>query len=46
VQVARGSVEINGRRLEAGDGLAASEERALTITSPDGRAELLAFDLA
>jgi redox-sensitive bicupin YhaK (pirin superfamily) len=46
VQVARGSVEVNGKRLEAGDGLAASGERELSISSKNGGAELLAFDLA
>ncbi|HSC28312.1 MAG TPA: pirin family protein [Vicinamibacterales bacterium] len=46
VQVARGAVEVNGKRLEAGDGLAASGERELSIFSGDGGAELLAFDLA
>jgi hypothetical protein len=46
VQVARGAVEVNGKRLEAGDGLAASGERELSISSKNGGAELLAFDLA
>jgi redox-sensitive bicupin YhaK (pirin superfamily) len=46
VQVARGSVEVNGNRLSAGDGLSSSEERTLSISSPEGESELLAFDLA
>ncbi|MDQ3906898.1 MAG: pirin family protein, partial [Acidobacteriota bacterium] len=33
VQVARGAVEVNGQRLEQGDGAAASEEERLTITA-------------
>jgi hypothetical protein len=46
VQVARGSVEVNGNRLSAGDGLSSSQERTLSISSPEGESELLAFDLA
>jgi redox-sensitive bicupin YhaK (pirin superfamily) len=46
VQVARGSVEVNGNRLSAGDGLSSSEERTLSISYPEGESELLAFDLA
>jgi redox-sensitive bicupin YhaK (pirin superfamily) len=44
LQVARGSVEINGQRLEQGDGAAASEEEKLTIVARDN-AEILLFDL-
>jgi redox-sensitive bicupin YhaK (pirin superfamily) len=45
VQVARGSVELNGQRLSAGDGAAVSGERALTLQGVDS-AEVLLFDLA
>jgi len=44
VQVARGSVGVNGAALEAGDGLAISAESDLTMTG--AAAELLLFDLA
>ena len=44
VQVARGSVEVNGRRLEAGDGLALEGEGALAVARGDN-AEILVFDL-
>jgi quercetin 2,3-dioxygenase len=45
VQVARGSVMVNGEALSAGDGAALGEESSLELvaTSP---AELLVFDLA
>ncbi|MBK9515959.1 MAG: pirin family protein [Anaeromyxobacter sp.] len=46
VQVARGAVEVNGRRLEAGDGAALSEEPLVTLTGAPGEpAEALVFDL-
>jgi redox-sensitive bicupin YhaK (pirin superfamily) len=45
VQVARGSVEIDGETLVAGDGLAAAGAGELTITGVDD-AEVLVFDLA
>jgi quercetin 2,3-dioxygenase len=44
LQVARGAVELNGRRLEQGDGAAASGEARLNITGR-GSAEVLLFDL-
>ena len=44
VQVARGSVEVNGRRLETGDGLALEGERALAVAGGND-AEILVFDL-
>ena len=44
VQVARGTLEVNGRRLEQGDGLAASGERQLVFSKAQ-RAEVLFFDL-
>jgi redox-sensitive bicupin YhaK (pirin superfamily) len=44
VQVARGSVDVNGVRLEAGDGAKISGEPSLTFSRADN-AELLLFDL-
>lgn len=46
VQVARGEAEVNGHRLEAGDGLAASDETAFTLRGAGAESELLVFDLA
>ncbi|MGZ4816167.1 MAG: pirin family protein [Terriglobales bacterium] len=48
LQVARGSVNVNGRALTAGDGAAISDEAQLKITgtSGDKKAEVLLFDLA
>jgi len=45
LQVLRGSVQLAGERLSAGDGVALSDERSLTITGHDA-AEVLFFDLA
>jgi redox-sensitive bicupin YhaK (pirin superfamily) len=45
VQVARGEVELNGLRLEKGDGAAVSGESALKLARAKG-AEVLVFDLA
>lgn len=45
VQVARGSVTLNGKSLEIGDGAAISDERSLAITGVKD-AEVLLFDLA
>jgi hypothetical protein len=44
VQVIRGTVEVNGETLRAGDGAAAQNEAALTISALD-EAEVLLFDL-
>jgi len=46
VQALHGTVEVNGRALSAGDGLAASDEMAFTFKAPKGEAEFLVFDLA
>jgi redox-sensitive bicupin YhaK (pirin superfamily) len=48
IQVASGSVEVNGKRMVAGDGAAVSEEQAVTITGNGSgkKAEVLLFDLA
>jgi redox-sensitive bicupin YhaK (pirin superfamily) len=45
VQVARGSVKLNGTELREGDGAAISEERALELVGVQD-AEVLVFDLA
>ena len=45
VQVARGSVEIGGETLAAGDGMAVNDEDAIVIRAR-GPAEALLFDLA
>jgi quercetin 2,3-dioxygenase len=45
VQVARGSVTLNGTKLEEGDGAAISNEKTLELTGAD-KAEVLLFDLA
>ncbi len=45
VQVARGTVDVGGQALEAGDGLAAVGPGALTITGTQD-AEVLVFDLS
>jgi quercetin 2,3-dioxygenase len=45
VQVARGSVKLNGKELQEGDGAAISEEKAVELTGVK-EAEVLLFDLA
>jgi len=45
IQVANGSVSVNGQRLDAGDGAAVTNEDALTIRALSA-AEVLVFDLA
>lgn len=45
VQVARGSVRVNDSRLEAGDGAAILDERAIEFIGDTG-SEILVFDLA
>jgi quercetin 2,3-dioxygenase len=45
VQVARGSVDLNGQTLSEGDGAAISDERRLELTGKDS-SEVLLFDLA
>ena len=44
LQVARGAVELNGQRLEQGDGAAVEDERRLKIVGREA-AEVLLFDL-
>ncbi len=45
VHVARGSLHVNGAAVQAGDGVALSEEGAIRLEVPD-TAEVLVFDLA
>jgi quercetin 2,3-dioxygenase len=45
VQVARGSVKLNGKALGTGDGAEISAEKSLELTGVDN-AEVLLFDLA
>ena len=45
VQVARGSVEVNGVTLEEGDGLAIADEATIKLAAR-GAAEALVFDMA
>ncbi len=45
VQVARGSVDVNGVTLQKGDGAAIENESSLTITGSENDSELLLFDL-
>jgi quercetin 2,3-dioxygenase len=44
VHVAEGSVELNGRKLSAGDGAALSQEPKLQLVG-SGKAQVLVFDL-
>lgn len=46
VQVARGSVDVNGVALEEGDGLAIADEDAIELVSRNGETEVLVFDMA
>ena len=45
VQVARGTVMVNGRTLHAGDGASLAEEEMVSLVAPDEAAEALVFDL-
>jgi hypothetical protein len=45
LQVVKGTVELNGNKLDAGDGAAVSEESMLTISAGDD-SEVILFDLA
>ena len=42
LQIAKGAIELNGKKLEAGDGAAVAEERNLELS---GNGEALLFDL-
>ena len=46
VQVARGSVELNGNKLKAGDGAAIAQEQSIKLAGGDVGSEVLLFDLA
>jgi hypothetical protein len=46
VQVASGAIDLNGSKLEAGDGAALSEEAAAVLTAGPAGAEVLFFELA
>lgn len=45
LQIVNGAVELNGQKLNAGDGAAVSEESTLTISAVDD-SEVILFDLA
>jgi redox-sensitive bicupin YhaK (pirin superfamily) len=45
IQLISGSLEVNGETLNAGDGVAISEETAVTIKSLEDGSEFLFFDL-
>jgi redox-sensitive bicupin YhaK (pirin superfamily) len=45
VQVARGAVELNGKKLKAGDGAAISDETGIDVRAGEA-SEVLLFDLA
>ena len=45
IQLISGSLDVNGQRLEAGDGAAVSEEKVLEIKALADNSEFLLFDL-
>ncbi len=45
LQLAKGEIDVNGIKMQSGDGLAVSEERLLKITGIGETAEFLLFDL-
>lgn len=46
IQVAAGSIRVNGETLGAGDGAAIEAERSVSIEGIDEESELLLFDMA
>jgi quercetin 2,3-dioxygenase len=46
MQVAPGFVDLNGTRLNQGDGAAVSDEKKLAISGTQDGSEILLFDLA
>ena len=46
IQVLRGAVNVNGKKLRAGDGAAMAQEAQLRITGAGENSEVLLFDLA
>jgi len=45
IQLISGSLDLNGEKLEKGDGAAVSDEIALSVTARDENTEFLLFDL-
>jgi len=45
IQAARGGIEVNGTKLEEGDGAAIENEEVLCIKGSEGTSEILLFDL-
>lgn len=45
VQLVRGTLEVNGVRLQPGDGLSLQSEASLALSAPEGDVEALIFDL-
>ena len=45
IQLISGSLEINGEKIEAGDGAAISDEKSLTLNALKDNTEFLLFDL-
>ncbi len=46
IQVAKGTVELNGKSLSTGDGAAIAREKAIALTGTTDNTEVLLFDLA
>lgn len=46
LQVARGTISVNGKELRAGDGAAVAQEPSLEISGVGDQSEMLLFDLA
>ena len=46
VHVARGSLEVNGQTLQAGDGVALTGEKAVALSATAAQGEAIVFDLA
>jgi len=46
IQIARGSVEVNGQTLQAGDGAGITEETDIELIATSDNTEILLFDLA
>ena len=46
MQIARGSVQLNGQQLYAGDGAAISQEEQITLQGVADSTEVLLFDMA
>ncbi len=46
LQIARGSAEINGQTLQAGDGAAVTQETDIALSATKDNTEILMFDLA